>query len=312
MAILLKLLAWSLEVNGGSPTGPAIRQVVASSPPMSQSTAAPISSSTSSDGLLSKLSANYVGDTTSPDGIMSSSPQPTTPTDLEFLSLLGRSCGSDVLQVSPAWNHDPSTALSKEAWSNSVLIEPVALEEGEMPTLEVSNLVSPASIAAGPATFPTGRLRQPETPEQCRLDVLERTMRAVRDSEFGSLDCLVAEYYTANMDGRPEMALMRRLDRNRRLPHLLASLQRDLPTWTQWEAQAYKDEILRSTESIIAAERASLGNDTELEAMLRSTLTTGASLPALTLLSDTFQTLVSASPGQGGISSRWLTYDGLD
>ncbi|KAI0192133.1 hypothetical protein F4808DRAFT_379158 [Astrocystis sublimbata] len=83
---------------------------------------------------------------------------------------------------------------------------------------------------------------------------LEYVLDSVERAGFENLDALISKYYTAELRNSPAISNTRRLSRKRHLPRILADLRESAPTWTDWEAQGYKDEILRSAESIMLEE----------------------------------------------------------
>jgi len=69
---------------------------------------------------------------------------------------------------------------------------------------------------------------------------------------------VISKYYTSDLRPSPRLASSQHLSRNRRLPAVLSDLRASAMSWTEWEAQGYKGEIVRSAESILAAERKKL------------------------------------------------------
>ncbi|KAH7309180.1 hypothetical protein B0I35DRAFT_95203 [Stachybotrys elegans] len=98
-----------------------------------------------------------------------------------------------------------------------------------------------------------------EVKEDCSaVERLEHVLEVMNRSGFESLESLMSEYYTADFRPFPRLAGLQHLSRNRKLPSLLADLRINAASWTEWEAQGYKSEIVWSAESILTAERRKL------------------------------------------------------
>lgn len=87
---------------------------------------------------------------------------------------------------------------------------------------------------------------------------LEYVLDVIHQSGFDSLESVVSQYYTSDFRPSPRLVSSQRLSRNRKLPAVLADLSSSATSWTEWEAQGYKGETVRSAESILAAERKKL------------------------------------------------------
>ncbi|KAI0472516.1 hypothetical protein F4859DRAFT_522417 [Xylaria cf. heliscus] len=108
-------------------------------------------------------------------------------------------------------------------------------------------------ISPSPSTF-DGQGAE-KLPANATLDErLEYVMDSVERAGFENLDMLLSRYYTAELRNSPAVANARRLSRKRHLPRILADLRESAANWTDWEAQGYRDEILRSAECILLEE----------------------------------------------------------
>ncbi|KEZ40158.1 hypothetical protein SAPIO_CDS9207 [Scedosporium apiospermum] len=107
-------------------------------------------------------------------------------------------------------------------------------------------------------------VRQPKTnaplPER-----LAYVLESIHRSGFDGPESVISDYYTSDFRLFPRLASSQHLSRNRKLPGILSDLRTSAPSWTEWEAQGYKGEIIRSAESILAAERKKLVASTTLQ-----------------------------------------------
>jgi hypothetical protein len=80
-------------------------------------------------------------------------------------------------------------------------------------------------------------------------------MKAIRALGFSGIEELTAQFYTADLQDRPALADAQRISRRRGLTRILANLREDAQdNWTEWEAQGYREEILRAAEDILGDE----------------------------------------------------------
>jgi len=98
---------------------------------------------------------------------------------------------------------------------------------------------------------------------------------SAKSAGFDSLETLISSYYTSNFQDTPALANTQRLDRNRRLPRLLAEICDNMSTWSSWEAQGFKEEILRVAETTFLKELDGLITMPELQGFLTSASETG-------------------------------------
>lgn len=81
---------------------------------------------------------------------------------------------------------------------------------------------------------------------------IESAMEAIRALGFDSIDELAVQYYTADLQDRPVLAHIQRLSRRRGLTRVLASVREQVRDgWTDWEAQGYQEEIVRTAEEVL-------------------------------------------------------------
>ncbi|KAF2194534.1 hypothetical protein K469DRAFT_686553 [Zopfia rhizophila CBS 207.26] len=83
---------------------------------------------------------------------------------------------------------------------------------------------------------------------------IQAVLSAIHDAGFDGLESFVSLYYTSDLTSFPNLANARRLSRNRGLPGILVGVRQNIPLWTEWEKQRYKEEVLRSTEAILKTE----------------------------------------------------------
>jgi hypothetical protein len=85
-------------------------------------------------------------------------------------------------------------------------------------------------------------------------------MKSVEETGFDSFDELVAAYYGEDFHESSLLAYEQRLSRNRRLPKVIAEVSHAANQWTSWEKRGFQEEILKTSESILAAESNSVRN----------------------------------------------------
>jgi hypothetical protein len=93
---------------------------------------------------------------------------------------------------------------------------------------------------------------------------IQSVLSATHDAGFDSLESFVSLYYTSDLTAFPNLANARRLSRNRGLPAILVEVRKNLPLWTEWEQQRYKEEVLRSAETILKTECIELSSNGRL------------------------------------------------
>jgi hypothetical protein len=80
-------------------------------------------------------------------------------------------------------------------------------------------------------------------------------IKAIRALGFSGLEELTAQFYTADLQDRPALADAQRISRRRGLTRILAKIREHAQDdWTEWEAQGYREEILRAAEDILSDE----------------------------------------------------------
>jgi hypothetical protein len=87
---------------------------------------------------------------------------------------------------------------------------------------------------------------------------LEHVLESIKQAGFDGVESMISTYYTSDFRPSSRLASSQHLSRNRKLPEVLSKLRTSAMTWTKWEAQGYNGEIVRSAESILAAERKTL------------------------------------------------------
>jgi len=123
--------------------------------------------------------------------------------------------------------------------------------------------IEPPTTENGVAHVESG-VRQPKTnaplPER-----LEYVLESIHRSGFDGPESVISDYYTSDFRLFSRLASSQHLSRNRKLPGILSNLRTSASYWTEWEAQGYKGEIIRSAENILAAERKKLVASTTLQ-----------------------------------------------
>lgn len=80
-------------------------------------------------------------------------------------------------------------------------------------------------------------------------------IKAIRALGFSGIEDLTAQFYTANLQDRPALADAQRISRRRGLTRILAKLREHVQdNWSEWEAQGYREEIVRAAEDILGDE----------------------------------------------------------
>lgn len=138
---------------------------------------------------------------------------------------------------------------------------------------------------------------------------------------FHSIDDMAKKYYTADFSHDSVISREQRNSRHSQLPQLLSKLRKSVKTWTQWEAHRYQYEIIKSSQSLIRAERSdyhTAGNIytealTDLEKALAGGLAHNSEdndlIPrAFRKLSKVFQDTVSRSSPVTLIASEFLRH----
>ena len=71
---------------------------------------------------------------------------------------------------------------------------------------------------------------------------------------FGTLDEVVAAYYTEMFEHTSLLCQDQRLSRNRRLPQLLSILHNAAKDWGEWERRGFREQITQGAEEILVEE----------------------------------------------------------
>lgn len=85
-------------------------------------------------------------------------------------------------------------------------------------------------------------------------DRFGRILDIVEEAGFDSFDSMAAQYYTAKFRENTTPHCAQSLSRSRHLRRLLASLHDSTKDWSSRETQGYREEIIRSAESIYVEE----------------------------------------------------------
>ena len=80
-------------------------------------------------------------------------------------------------------------------------------------------------------------------------------MKSIRAHGFSGIEELTAQFYTADLQDQPGLADAQRISRRRGLTRILAKLRENAKEdWSDWEAQGYREEIVRAAEDILGEE----------------------------------------------------------
>ncbi|KAL6901278.1 hypothetical protein GGI43DRAFT_404443 [Trichoderma evansii] len=129
--------------------------------------------------------------------------------------------------------------------------------DSRMPELLESDTESPKDLKEYSIKHVESGMKQPD--ENTSLtERLEYLIEVVHRLAFDGIESVMSKYYISDFRPFPRLASLQRLSRNRKLPAILSDLRASATSWSEWEAQGYKGEIVRSAESILAAERKKL------------------------------------------------------
>lgn len=105
-------------------------------------------------------------------------------------------------------------------------------------------------------TFGPIRLQQP-FPSRIQLSAEQRIdyiLRCVREAGFDDMDSVFSCYYTEQFTAGTAASTAQENSRSAALPTLLEVFRRATKSWSPWDANAYKDALIRSAERIISEE----------------------------------------------------------
>lgn len=94
-------------------------------------------------------------------------------------------------------------------------------------------------------------------------DRFEKILECAEAAGFENFDALVTSYYNTSKEDFDESSYLaneQRLSRNRRLPKVIADVYEATKNWSVWESRGFHEEILKTTESMLTSERASMRN----------------------------------------------------
>jgi len=106
---------------------------------------------------------------------------------------------------------------------------------------------------------------------------IQSVLAATQTAGFANLENFVSTYYTCDLTSAPHLANTRRLSRNRGLPGILAEVREDVGSWTEWETQRYRDEVLRSAEGVLKSECVGVLENTKRRGRLEEVVAAGRS-----------------------------------
>ncbi|EPE26981.1 hypothetical protein GLAREA_02895 [Glarea lozoyensis ATCC 20868] len=79
-------------------------------------------------------------------------------------------------------------------------------------------------------------------------------LQSARKCGFDSLEAMITTYYVSDFSDNPALANAQRLGRNRQLPGIIAGLRGSIDSWSTWEAQGCKEEVLKFSEQVLLNE----------------------------------------------------------
>ncbi|KAH8653257.1 hypothetical protein BGZ60DRAFT_419837 [Tricladium varicosporioides] len=94
-------------------------------------------------------------------------------------------------------------------------------------------------------------------------DRFEKILDCTEAAGFENFDALVTSYYNASKEDFDESSYLaneQRLSRSRRLPKVIADVFEGAKNWSVLESRGFHEEILKTTELMLASERASMRN----------------------------------------------------
>lgn len=100
---------------------------------------------------------------------------------------------------------------------------------------------------------------------------IEQILEGGQQAGFESFDAIATYYYTATFEEGSIAQHAQKLSRNRRLPGFLEAIRGAAASWTKWESNGYKAEILRSAENLYADEFNRLMRQCDWKQNFRST-----------------------------------------
>jgi hypothetical protein len=110
------------------------------------------------------------------------------------------------------------------------------------------------------------RMHEPQImlPRDASLnDRFEKILDCTEAAGFENFDAMVTAYYNTSKEDFDESSFLaneQRLSRSRRLPKVIADVYEGTKDWSVWERRGFHEEILKTTESMLASERASMQN----------------------------------------------------
>lgn len=79
-------------------------------------------------------------------------------------------------------------------------------------------------------------------------------LESVKSAGFDNIEALLSTYYLSDFAKNPNLSNIQRMSRKRRLPGFLSSLAEDMQTWTSWEAEGCREELVKSAETVLLIE----------------------------------------------------------
>jgi hypothetical protein len=83
---------------------------------------------------------------------------------------------------------------------------------------------------------------------------IEHILQSVKTAGFENIDSLISSYYTQTFGEKSAAKIAQRVSRSRGLPELLETLRLSMGSWSQWQANGYRDAVARSTADLIGDE----------------------------------------------------------
>lgn len=89
---------------------------------------------------------------------------------------------------------------------------------------------------------------------QSRETRLGSVLNAAKLQGYENLDAVFSAYYTESFEVGTPIQIAQKMSRNRNLPSVLQNLRESVREWNPREANGYRDEIVRSAESVLVDE----------------------------------------------------------
>ncbi|EAW20682.1 bZIP transcription factor [Aspergillus fischeri NRRL 181] len=145
-------------------------------------------------------------------------------------------------------NSKRQSAVDEEPFADSDPLDVVTQPNlsSTMAHMTTAGMASPSDSAGSPSLLDN---------DATINERFEYIMECVDALGFNDFDALVIAYYGEKFTESSQLANEQRLSRNRRLPKAIADIFNASKEWSAWERRGFFEEILRSTEAMLVAEK---------------------------------------------------------